>query len=298
MVASDSNKYKGCLQPIYMRNKKTGIKENVPCGTCYKCLMRKRSDWSIRLQHELEFATSAAFITLTYNESHLPMNSSLSKRDFQLFMKNFRYHDGSENIRYYGIGEYGSKTYRPHYHILLFNHNHNNLVKNLLKTWTKGIHDIGTITEASIHYVSGYFHTKNDTNHCYTHEGLTAWDNFLAYPGNIPYVPRRAFLEQYRIKQLPFALMSRRPGIGAAKLLKMGETWTNDPRSTLTLKGGHKAAFPRYYANNLYSEEAKNYLREQMQNDYTDIDEVIKSKKLQTANAKELLKHVTKLKSL
>ena len=57
---------------------------------------------------------------------------TLLPRDVQLFMKRLRRHleyqpkkvkgvrDHIEHIRYFAVGEYGSKTHRPHYHILIF----------------------------------------------------------------------------------------------------------------------------------------------------------------------------------
>lgn len=47
----------------------------------------------------------------------------LRKKDVQLFLKRIRYHIAKEfdqSIRYFCVGEYGSQTFRPHYHLLLF----------------------------------------------------------------------------------------------------------------------------------------------------------------------------------
>ena len=45
---------------------------------------------------------------------------SLRKRDFQLFMKRLRKKYSDDRIRFYACGEYGSETFRPHYHAILF----------------------------------------------------------------------------------------------------------------------------------------------------------------------------------
>lgn len=44
---------------------------------------------------------------------------TLRKRHYQLFFKRLRKWYGKP-IRYFGTGEYGSKTQRPHYHFIIF----------------------------------------------------------------------------------------------------------------------------------------------------------------------------------
>ena len=68
-------------------------------------------------------------------------------------------------IRYYAVGEYGSKTRRPHYHILLFNYANFDDISPLSKQWKStttgnplGFTDIGTVTGSSINYVTKYMH--------------------------------------------------------------------------------------------------------------------------------------------
>ena len=60
-----------------------------------------------------------AYITLTYNDDHLPANGSLQPRDLQLFWKRLR-KARTPGIRYYACGEYGDQTARPHYHAIIF----------------------------------------------------------------------------------------------------------------------------------------------------------------------------------
>ena len=74
--------------------------------------------------------------------------------------------------------------------------------------------DIGDVTEASIHYVSGYVMTKQ-------------------------FSPNDDWCER------SFALMSRRPGIGFAHLEQIAGNYTENPRSFMTLKGGYKVGLPR-----------------------------------------------------
>ena len=52
----------------------------VPCGKCLACRIKKRQEWSMRCMHELDYWSRSSFLTLTYSDTHLPDNGSLSKR--------------------------------------------------------------------------------------------------------------------------------------------------------------------------------------------------------------------------
>ena len=92
----------------------------LPCGKCIGCRLARSREWAIRCVHEASLHEHNCFITLTYDDDHLPMNNSLDLRDFQLFMKRLRFKFGN-GIRYYHCGEYGDNYRRPHYHACLFN---------------------------------------------------------------------------------------------------------------------------------------------------------------------------------
>lgn len=106
-----------------------GIKEGLqekenPCGTCPECCKNYYTSWAIRGDRELSQWDSSVFITLTYNEEHLPANFSLDKREIQNFLKRVKKHFNSTRsnpVRQIYAGEYGSQTLRPHYHAVLFN---------------------------------------------------------------------------------------------------------------------------------------------------------------------------------
>ena len=123
-----------CLTPINLK-KETWIQklkdmyymQQVPCGRCLECLKDRVNSWFFRLYNEQKNAKTALFITLTYDDEHLSYTDNgsmcLNYKDTQLFWKRLRKAQpkGDPKIRYFLVGEYGSKTHRPHYHAILFN---------------------------------------------------------------------------------------------------------------------------------------------------------------------------------
>ncbi len=102
----------------------------VPCGQCIGCRLEHSRQWANRCMLEaLDYPEQELWwLTLTYDEDHCPRNvdgaGTLEKTDLQLFIKRLRRHmEYTENIygiRFYACGEYGSQTWRPHYHVCLF----------------------------------------------------------------------------------------------------------------------------------------------------------------------------------
>lgn len=101
----------------------------IPCGKCSGCRAQKTREWADRMILELDHSKKAVFLTLTYNDDHLPvkcqvttgqMEMTLQKRDLTLFFKRLRKKFKDVEIRYYAVGEYGKNTHRPHYHVILY----------------------------------------------------------------------------------------------------------------------------------------------------------------------------------
>lgn len=132
-----------CLSPSSIRRPGQADARDritIPCGKCAACLSNRRSDWAVRLEQEFRVSENAHFLTLTYSDEHLCYGAisefaTLVRSDIQLFMKRLRKRCDSK-LKYYVAGEYGSRTYRPHYHAIIFNLPDNN-VELLLKTWQK-----------------------------------------------------------------------------------------------------------------------------------------------------------------
>lgn len=132
-----------CKEPIPSDSINPIIRDSIdiPCGKCVGCLLGRSRDWADRCMLEANYHDHNAFITLTYNDEHLPpkreiINSltgeisespyrSLRKKDFQDFMKRLRYRLDQDDIkiRFFACGEYGDfekNTGRPHYHAIIF----------------------------------------------------------------------------------------------------------------------------------------------------------------------------------
>jgi len=92
---------------------------HIRCGMCNGCKADHARDWAIRCYHESQMHHVSCFVTLTYDEEHLPACGSLDKRDLQQFWKALR-KKLNVPIRYFAAGEYGTKKGRPHYHAIIF----------------------------------------------------------------------------------------------------------------------------------------------------------------------------------
>ena len=87
----------------------------------------------------------------------------LFPRDLQLFMKKIRKygkkHYGIEKVRYYALGEYGPKRFRPHWHLLLwFNEEvpSSTVEKLVLSCWRYGRCSIDLLQGSCVNYVTSY----------------------------------------------------------------------------------------------------------------------------------------------
>lgn len=129
----------------------------VPCGKCAFCLQAKRSQWMFRIHHEMRNQNVPGwFLTLTYDEKHVKRvgpqgRLSLRFRDVQLFLKTLR--RKGYYAKYVCVGEYGTATKRPHYHMLLWTDCKPETLETL---WFRGSIHFGRITMASAMYTLKY----------------------------------------------------------------------------------------------------------------------------------------------
>lgn len=159
----------------------------------------------------LELLTNprAIFVTLTYDEQHLPQDKSLRKEDLQQFLKRLRYYFPGREIRYFAVGEYGDESWRAHYHLIIYGVD---FVERdvLLKAWTLGLIHVGTAETDSMQYVAGYV-TKKMTS-----------SKDLRLKGRKP----------------EFALMSRKPGLGFKAVKNFADAVLSNPGAAASLTAG------------------------------------------------------------
>lgn len=137
----------------------------VPCGKCFNCRRKYRHSWTIRLLHELiEHGGNAVFLTLSYDNEHLPPDKSVSVRDCQLFFKRLRKHYKYSKIKYFLCSEYGDKNLRPHYHLILYGlscpakKSERIALSNFIskKIWKNGYCFVGEVNRKTIVYTTKY----------------------------------------------------------------------------------------------------------------------------------------------
>lgn len=83
----------------------------------------------------------------------------LNKYDVQLFLKRLRKYYGSRKIRFFAVGEYGPKHFRPHYHLLLWFEDASlcsSLYKVVSEKWPFGRVDVQVAQGDAARYVTGY----------------------------------------------------------------------------------------------------------------------------------------------
>lgn len=227
---------------------------SVPCGQCVGCRLERSRQWAVRCVHEAACHDDNCFITLTYNDSHLPSDEGLHVDHFQRFMKRLRKKYGK--VRFFHCGEYGDKGGRPHYHACLFGFDFPDrklwqvrdgvrlyTSEMLEKLWSDekgepiGFCTVGDVTFQSAAYVARYIVKKVTGKNAEVELG----------PFGLKFY-QRVDLETGEVLDLrpEYVTMSRRPGIGKTWL----EKFKTDvyPRDYMVMNGA-KMRPPRYYDN-------------------------------------------------
>lgn len=200
----------------------------VRCGQCVGCMLDKAEQWGVRMVHESMTTRPSCFLTLTYNDESVPGDFNLRPDDFTLFMKRLRKKLG-DGISYFMCGEYGGRTYRPHYHAALFGEDFSSdrsyygqsksgfplyRSESLDLLWGLGHVDIGDMSFHSAAYVARYTTKALPSN-------LVAYQNRIeSNPHNmrarwqkwVDQVVRDQERSVGRVAE--YARMSRRPALG------------------------------------------------------------------------------------
>jgi hypothetical protein len=131
-----------------------------PCGQCLHCRINQGRVWQHRIMLEAMMHPDTIWVTLTYNEESLPRPAYVNKEHIQKFLKRLR--RVTPKFRYFIVGEYGEKTFRPHYHCCFFGLSML-YAQEIFEKWgmcdREGI-KFGEITEVSARYTVGYTVSK------------------------------------------------------------------------------------------------------------------------------------------
>ena len=262
-----------CHDPYYIEEHSFGDRPiAVGCGNCAYCVERKANEWAFRLMQEDKVSNSSYFITLTYDTKSVPltpkMYMTLARSDLQGFFKRLRYfHDKTKKMRwhralhaqyrpikYYAVGEYGSKRKRPHYHAIVFNAHpkHINqaweylgeqvgndengfIIRSHLQEGRKfdaGMVHIGTVTPSSCRYVQKYMMKDQ------------GYRRAKPFPWPYDGVPQ-------------FCVQSK--GLGHSYLTPQMIAWhrADFNRNYCVWPGGFKVSMPRYYRDRIWPEHAE-----------------------------------------
>lgn len=202
-----------CKKPFVRKQMRFG------CGQCLPCRINRRRLWTHRMMLEATQHHASSFVTLTYSTENLiyvdteadsvfrgygvfrrgVTQPSLHVPDLQDWVRSVRaivrglFQGQSPVIRYYGVGEYGDQSFRPHYHVALFGLGPE-FEEVFVKAWGKGLVHVGELNKDSAAYCAGYV-TKKMTS---------SKDGRLC--GRYP----------------EFARMSLKPGIGAGAMQSVG----------------------------------------------------------------------------
>nr|WAE43803.1 MAG: replication initiator protein [Microviridae sp.] len=234
---------------------------SLPCGQCIGCRLERSRQWAVRCMHESSMHDSNCFITLTYDDDHLPYDRSLNYRHFQLFMKKLRKRFTGVPIRFYMCGEYGEKFDRPHYHAIIFGLDFADrdvvsvsdsgfpvsFSKVLSSLWSFGNAYVGDVSFESAAYCARYIMKKITGDMAIEHY------KFITPDGEVLY------------RTPEFNHMSNRKGIGFSWIDKfLSDVFPHDR----VVINGSKSKPPRYY-DKIYSKinpdsfEAIQFQREQ-----------------------------------
>lgn len=210
----------------------------VPCGKCLACRINRRREWTQRLIHESAFASSSCFVTLTYDQEHVPVNDDglmvVNKHDCQLFHRYIRRKYPKSRFRYFLNSEYGPDTQRPHYHAIYYNLPEEVIFSGtpcfqkgklkyyyggeLQKLWSKGEVTVSPMTRERAGYCAKYFIDK---------------------------------LDNPEFREPNFSIMSRKPGIGCDYADKISDKVRfYGMKGCLTDKGNY-IKLPRYYRDKI-----------------------------------------------
>lgn len=255
----------------------------VPCGRCHNCRKAKSREWALRLLHESTLWDHSIFLTLTYNDDHLPYDMSLRKTTLQKYLKRLRKRIGDRKIKYYACGEYGPDGGRPHYHMVIFGlalwehqlgsprgKGYEILGGPGFTAWhPRGFVAGGSINYGSLRYITDYVSKKSDIPTRLRQQRLDDLQINIRSTYLEPVADVVHLKQGYQV-QRPFQLCSQ--GIGKEYLHKHKERLLRDMGCAVTT--GKIAPLPRYYVKKLLEQHPELSTSQEWAKWFTDQDTV------------------------
>lgn len=253
----------------------------VKCQECIGCRLDYSREWANRAYLESLYWKQNYFVTLTYDEDNITLldeietpdeftfvkedlkdiiewEGTLVPKELQDFMKRLRINMERKYrqigpIRMMACGEYGTRTKRPHYHLILFNlqlpadsfydpkikwekytYYHNTIIE---EAWHKGFVDITDASWNTMAYVARYITKKINGKKSDLHYGIQG-------------------------QQKEFFRVSNRPGIGWQYYQDhKEEIYEHDKIMIVNNKGVHYVRPPKYY-DDMYELENPKRMKE------------------------------------
>lgn len=253
-------KFKDASEDMLVNSEAYGLRK-IPCGKCLGCRLDYSRNWADRMMLELETMKKAVFVTLTYNNAHIPyklikledgeevpIGYTFCKRDVQLFMKNLRRDYEGVKIRFYLAAERGETTLRPHYHAIIFGIGIDDFPDRI----PKGVNELGQQYYIVPELEKCWHEFDEKKNDLGSRGFVLASDVSYATCAYVArYVTKKAVpvsnIDELEGLDDEFNLMSRRPGIGMQYLADHPECLHFGNISVSTPEGAKKMRIPNYF---------------------------------------------------
>lgn len=245
-----------CFHTLYIRG--PDYEGPVACGKCFACQSNKRKSWFMRIKYEMLDSVNSYTVTLTYDNEHLPkvvpffdfdpllepfkkpwFYHPFDYRDVQLFFKRLR-KEGLK-FRYFGVGEYGAKTARPHYHIIFFFDYPISRIRfqtAVVKQWDKGREIVVDETD----------------------------DDCIGY--TLKYC-----MKFYNVKQpSPKIFCSKRPFIGHSYFKETTINYLRSNPTVIVNTQVGKLRLPRLFVDKIFDDDMKEYIKENLNDLISDMN--------------------------
>lgn len=150
---------------------------DVPCGKCFYCIKRRRSDWSFRLLQEIDLYSHNTFVTLSFSDDFLTADKrefarngvkSAAGKEISKYIDRLRKYLGYRP-KYFFVSEFGDEvefTGRLHFHGIIFNTPVDKLPYEIIrKKWKYGNVWTGYVNHKTAFYVTKYLFDFSQTGH-------------------------------------------------------------------------------------------------------------------------------------